>query len=90
MNQYQHGQCHEMYSELMPNMADYVARYGRVKPKEIAIIEHNAGEKVNWKQFNTALDAFSAKLLSIGLKRGDVVATSLPLLKEHIYLMYAC
>lgn len=71
-------------------MADYVARYGKEKPKEIAIIEHNTGETVPWKQFNTAVDAFSAKLLSIGLKKGDIVATSLPLLKEHIYLMYAC
>ncbi|MBI5524729.1 MAG: acyl--CoA ligase, partial [Deltaproteobacteria bacterium] len=37
-----------------------------------------------------SVDAFAAKLLSIGLKKGDVVATSLPLLKEHIYLLYAC
>ena len=26
----------------------------------------------------------------MGLKKGDVVATTLPLLKEHVYLMYAC
>lgn len=71
-------------------MADYVAKYGKEKPKEIAIIEHNTGETILWKQFNTAVDAFSAKLLSIGLKKGDIIATSLPLLKEHIYLMYAC
>lgn len=90
MNEYQINRCHEMFRELLPNTADYVARYGSVKPKEIAIIEHNTGETVSWKQFNTAVDAFSAKLLSIGLKKGDVVATSLPLLKEHVYLMYAC
>jgi acyl-CoA synthetase (AMP-forming)/AMP-acid ligase II len=33
--------------------------------------------------------AFAAKLLSIGIKKGDIIATSLPLLKEHIFLMYA-
>ena len=29
-------------------------------------------------------------MLSIGIKKGDIVATSLPALKEHVYLMYAC
>ena len=90
MNQYQKDRCNELFRSLLPNMADYVARYGKEKPKENAIIEHNTGETIPWKQFNTAIDAFSAKLLSIGLKKGDIVATSLPLLKEHIYLMYAC
>ncbi len=82
--------CGEMYEGLLPNMADYVARYASKMPKDLAIIEHNTGEQVTWKQFNTSVSAFAAKLLSIGLKKGDIVATSLPLLKEHIYLMYAC
>ena len=82
--------CREMYSQLLPNMADYVAQYAKKRPNDIAIIEHNTDEKVTWKKFNTSVSAFSAKLLSIGLKKGDVVATSLPLLKEHVYLMYAC
>jgi fatty-acyl-CoA synthase len=80
----------EMYEQLKPNMADYVTKYAKTKKKEIAIIEHNTGEKVNWKDFNTSVSAFAAKLLSIGLKKGDIVVTSLPLLKEHVYLMYAC
>lgn len=78
------------YRRLLPNMADYVAKYAKEKPATIAIIEHNTGEKVTWKQFNQSVGAFAAKLLSIGLRKGDVVATSLPLLKEHVYLMYAC
>jgi acyl-CoA synthetase (AMP-forming)/AMP-acid ligase II len=82
--------CGEMYEGLLPNMADYVARYASKMPKDLAMIEHNTGEQVTWKQFNTSVSAFAAKLLSIGLKKGDIVATSLPLLKEHIYLMYAC
>lgn len=82
--------CLEKYKELLPNLADYVEYYAKKKPKALAIIEHNTGEKVTWKQFNTSVSAFAAKLLSIGLKKGDIVATSLPLLKEHIYLMYAC
>ncbi|TAL32742.1 MAG: long-chain fatty acid--CoA ligase [Spirochaetes bacterium] len=80
----------EMYREMLPNLADYISKYARDNAAGIAIIEHNTGESVSWKQFNTSVAAFSAKLLSIGLRKGDIVATSLPLLKEHIYLMYAC
>ena len=78
------------YEALLPNCADYVAQYAREKPGAVALIEHNTGEKVTWKQFDTSVNAFAAKLLSIGLHKGDVVATSLPLLKEHVYLLYAC
>ena len=82
--------CRRMYGELLPNISDYVARYAKERPKDIAIIEHNTGETLTWKQFDTSVTAFAAKLLSIGLAKGDIVATSLPLLKEHVYLIYAC
>jgi acyl-CoA synthetase (AMP-forming)/AMP-acid ligase II len=83
-------QCRRMYEELLPNIADYVTRYAKERPQETAIIEHNTGETVAWKKFDTSVSAFAAKLLSIGLVKGDIVATSLPLLKEHVYLIYAC
>lgn len=83
-------QCRQMYKDLLPNLSDYVARWAKERPKDTAIIEHNTGEQVSWKQFNTSMSAFAAKLLSIGLRKGDIVATSLPLLKEHVYLIYAC
>jgi acyl-CoA synthetase (AMP-forming)/AMP-acid ligase II len=80
----------EMYQALKPNLADYVALYAKTKKNAIALIEHNTDARVTWKQFDTSVSAFAAKLLSIGLKKGDILATSLPLLKEHVYLMYAC
>ena len=82
--------CRRMHQDLLPNIADYVAQYAKERPKETAIIEHNTGATVTWKQFDTSVSAFAAKLLSIGLVKGDIVATSLPLLKEHVYLIYAC
>ncbi len=82
--------CRQMYQALLPNIADYVAVNAKLRPQETAIIEHNTGETVTWKQFNTSVSAFAAKLLSIGLVKGDIIATSLPLLKEHVYLIYAC
>lgn len=82
--------CRQMYEALLPNIADYVTLYAKERPRDTAIIEHNTGETVTWKTFNTSVNAFAAKLLSIGLAKGDIVATSLPLLKEHVYLIYAC
>jgi fatty-acyl-CoA synthase len=82
--------CRELYDGLLPNLADYVAHWARERPGGTAIIEHASGETVTWKRFDTAVSAFAAKLLAIGLRKGDVVATSLPLLKEHAFLMFAC
>ena len=62
--------CREMYKTLLPNIADYVAVYAIHHSNETAIIEHNTGEKVSWKKFNTSVSAFAAKLLSIGLTKG--------------------
>lgn len=80
----------ELYSNLKPNIADYVGLHSKNMPDEIAIIEYNTEEMVSWKKFNTSVNAFASKLISIGIKKGDIIATSLPLLKEHIYLMFAC
>jgi acyl-CoA synthetase (AMP-forming)/AMP-acid ligase II len=82
--------CRELYDGLLPNLADYVGHWARERPDATAIIEHATGETVSWKRFDAAVSAFAAKLLAIGLRRGDVVATSLPLLKEHVFLMFAC
>jgi fatty-acyl-CoA synthase len=84
--------CKKLYQELdhYSRMFDWVDRWAKEKPNDIALIEYNTGEQVNWKDFATKSKAFAAKLLKMGVKKGDVVATTLVLLKEHIYLMYAC
>lgn len=86
----QNEACLRGYETLKPRLFDYVDHWARVKPDGIALIEYNTGEKVTWKDFATKSKAFAAKLHSMGLKKGDVVATTLPLLKEHVYLMYGC
>jgi len=84
--------CKELYNELATysRMFDWVDRWAKEKPNDIALIEYNTGEKVTWKDFATKSKAFAAKLLKMGIHKGDVVATMLVLLKEHVYLMYAC
>jgi acyl-CoA synthetase (AMP-forming)/AMP-acid ligase II len=78
------------YENLLPNLADYVHLYSKKRKNSTALAEFDTGEVVSWKKFNQSVNAFAAKLLSCGFKKGDIIATSLPLLKEHIYLIYAC
>jgi len=47
-------------------------------------------EKNYLEEFNKAVNLFAAKLLSIGFEKRDILATTCILLKEHVYLMYAC
>jgi fatty-acyl-CoA synthase len=82
--------CRDAIAALLPGLADDVTRWTKAKGDAPAIIEPSTGAVVSWKQLDTSVSAFAAKLLAVGLRAGDVVATSLPLLKEHVYLMYAC
>lgn len=83
-------ECRERCAALLENIADYVARYARETPDAIALVEHNTGERVTWKRLELSVDAFAAQLLAAGFRKGDVLATSLPLVKEHVFLLLAC
>ncbi len=84
--------CIRRYEELQkyPRMCDWLDRWAKEKPTAKALIEYNTGEEITWKDFSLRTKAFAAKLLALGIRKGDIVATTLPLLKEHIYLLYAC
>lgn len=90
MNEKKQKQCHDLYAILLDNISDYVEKYAEENPDKVALIEHNTGAKITWKEFNNHVDSYAAKLLSVGLKKGDIVATTCVLLKEHVFLMYAC
>jgi acyl-CoA synthetase (AMP-forming)/AMP-acid ligase II len=75
---------------LPANLADAVRSHARRTPEGIALIEHHTGATVTWKAFDRAVDAFAALLLQKVFEKGDVLATSLPLLKEHVFLQHAC
>lgn len=82
--------CERLYEELLPRQFDYIDRWAKETPDDLAIIEYDTGDEQSWKDLALKTKAFAAKLLSMGIRKGDVVATSLPLLKEHVWLMYAC
>jgi len=90
MSEAKQTRSRELHKVLMDNISDYVEKYAKEKPGALALIEHNTGKKITWGEFNKAVNLYAAKLLSIGLKRGDILATTCILLKEHVFLMYAC
>ena len=79
-----------LLQDIVPNCADCVARYAEEKPDTVAFIMRATGKKITWRQFDAATNAYATKLLSAGLKKGDIVATVMTLTEELIYLMYAC
>ena len=66
-------ECERRLNKILPCMYDYVDLYAKTKGSEIAIIEYDTGEMVAWKDFATKSKAFAAKLLSLGIKKGDIV-----------------
>lgn len=79
-----------LMERLEPNCADAIRRYAVEKPDAVAFIMHVTGRKISWRQFDDAVNAYAARLLSHGLNKGDIIATILTLTEAHIYLIYAC
>ena len=78
-------ECIERNDEMQKGknkMFDWLDHWAKVKPDDIALIEYNTDQKITWKDFATKTKAFAAKLLSMGIEKGDIVATTLVLLKE--------
>lgn len=60
------------------------------KPDFPAIIDAEDGRRWSYAEFARTTTALALKLLEMGYEKGDFLATSLPLLPEHIFLEYAC
>jgi acyl-CoA synthetase (AMP-forming)/AMP-acid ligase II len=71
-------------------LADVVEKWAKERPEDIALIDADDGRFVSWKQFNNIIDVIAFKLMDMGVVKGDIVVTMLPLLLEHIFLSYAC
>lgn len=84
------ARCTALREDLLPRLSDYVDLHADQRPDDLALVEYDTGAETTWKEFWVSTKAFAAKLLDMGLEKGDVVATTLPLLKEHVFLMYAC
>ncbi|MBN1253379.1 MAG: acyl--CoA ligase [Bacteroidales bacterium] len=74
----------------LPLINNYLDKWAIKTPKQIAIIQHEDDKSVTYKGLQTLTDFFALRLVDLGIKKGDIIATQLALFPEHIALMYAC
>ncbi len=67
-----------------------VAKWAKERPDHTAIIEFDSGREVSYRQFDERTTELALKLIELGYRTGDYLATLLPLTIEHIVLEYAC
>ena len=67
-----------------------VAKWARERPQHTAIIEFDTGREVTYRELDEESTARALRLLELGYRPGDFLATMLPLTVEHIFLEYGC
>ncbi len=67
-----------------------IAKWAKETPDKVALIDAEGKRQFTYRQFHQIASAFAMKLLRLGLRQGDFLATMLPFLPEHIFLEYAC
>ncbi len=79
-------------SELLnfPLLNNYIEHWAKTTPEKEAIIQFEDGRVFSYKKLNQLIDFFALKLLDMGIKKGDIIATQLALFPEHTAIMYAC
>lgn len=74
----------------LPLVNNYIEKWASESPSDIAMIQHEDGRSLTYKKFASLVDFFALRLMDMGIKKGDTIATLLVLVPEHVLLMYAC
>lgn len=74
----------------LPLVNSYIEKWARETPDNEAMIQHEDGKTITYRQFANLIDLYALQLLDMGIKKGDRVATMFLLFPEHLILMYAC
>ena len=74
----------------LPLLNSYTEKWAKEIPEQPALIQHEDDKTITYKKFESLVDFFALRLLDMGIKKGDRVATMLVLIPEHVLLMYAC
>ena len=74
----------------LPLLNSYTEKWAKEIPEQPAFVQHEDGKTITYKKFESLVDFFALRLLDMGIKKGDRVATMLVLIPEHVLLMYAC
>ncbi len=64
--------------------------WAAIQPGTPAIVNASRNTTLTWRDLAEGSRALASTLLALGLRKGDFLATCLPLLNEHILLEYAC
>ena len=67
-----------------------VAKWARTKPDSPVLLSADGSRTLTWAEFDRQSSAFAVELLGLGFKKGDFLATLLPLTVDHVLLEYAC
>jgi len=67
-----------------------VEKWAAERPDDPAIIDFDTGRHVTYRELDDTTTAWALRLLELGYRPGDFLATMLPLTLEHIFLEYAC
>jgi fatty-acyl-CoA synthase len=65
-------------------------RWAECQPDEAAVVNATRGTRLTWDDLRRGSMALAAALASLGFRKGDFLAASLPLANEHILLEFAC
>jgi fatty-acyl-CoA synthase len=74
----------------LPLLNSYTEKWAKELPDKPALIQHEDEKTITYKKFNSLVDFFALRLLDMGIRKGDRIATMLVLIPEHVILMYAC
>ncbi|MEJ2293400.1 MAG: class I adenylate-forming enzyme family protein, partial [Candidatus Lokiarchaeota archaeon] len=67
-----------------------IEKWAMEKPDKTAFIFYDTEKKYSYKEFKHTINMIAFKLYNLGFRKGDIIATSLPFIYEHIVLGYAC
>jgi len=74
----------------LPLLNSYVDKWAKEFPDRDAMIQFEDGKTITYSKFASLIDFFALRLMDMGIKKGDRVATMLVMVPEHVMLMYAC
>ncbi len=80
----------EEYNQHPHTIVGVIEKWAKERPDKIAFIIYDTEKQYTFKEFINAINAMAYKLYNMGFRKGDIIATSLPFLYEHIVLGYAC
>jgi fatty-acyl-CoA synthase len=67
-----------------------IEKWAKEKPEKVAFIFYDTEKEYTFKEFDDNINIMAFKLYNLGFRKGDIIATSLPFLYEHIVIGYAC